>query len=121
MQIGKVVLFFVMVWFLGVLLGWTYDGAAMWGIGHSQTLEASMETLSGAAVSQQTLPLVGNVGFLTPVTGFFKTLFDALTWKFSFTEPYPIVNYMLRAFGIAGTVTMFTVLWGSISGNITWG
>jgi hypothetical protein len=121
MTTSKWILFFAFLWVIGLLASWTNDGQLFWGIGHIESPQVTMSNLTGAEAAGQNLPIVGNVAFLKPVTNFFSSLYNMITADFSFFHPYPPAYWIWACFRIVAVLTVFSIFWGAISGNITWG
>ncbi len=121
--------FFLIVWFIGMILGWTYDGfntPATWGgTGSGGLVGTTPQDLMGGLmngnVASQKLPLIGDVSFVVASAGFFLSLFKIIFWQFSFIQGFPIVAWIFAFFGVMCFWAMCSYLLSMIRGNVTWG
>ena len=123
---AKWVALFALVWLIGMWLGTTYDGYSSFDTfvgadGSTANNSATLSGLESGSETTQQLPLVGNIPFVTPTVNFITSVFKIITWQFSFVEPYPMIQAIFTAFGTMGFLTMLMIVYGMVTGNLTWG
>ncbi len=70
----------------------------------------------------QRLPILGNVPLPVPNSEYFTTMYEVVTWKWSFMEGYDMVYWVFLApFVVMGVLSMILLVYGIISGNLTLG
>jgi hypothetical protein len=121
--------FFIIVWLIGIVLGSTYDGAsstngAWGGTGsgyYSENPRDTMTNLTNANQATQQVTQTGPISYLVPLANFFSSWFRVITLQFSFLQPYPWIQWLFSAIGAMGLISTFTLIYGLIRGNITFG
>lgn len=120
--------FFIIVWIIGMILGSTYDGnstSATWGgLGtgsYSENPQDTMKNLTNANQASQQLAPTGPISYIAPLVSFFQSWFKVIMLQFDFVKPYPMFQWIFSAIGAMGLVATFTLIYGIIRGNITFG
>jgi hypothetical protein len=120
--------FFIIVWIIGMILGSTYDynnTTATWGGSgtgsYSENPQETMTNLTNANQAQQQLPLTGPISYIVPLINFFGSWFKIITLQFSFLQGYQLFQWLFGAIGVMGLVSTFTLIYGVVRGNITFG
>ncbi len=123
MTSAKWIGFFVFVWIIGTIFSVTYNGGTTLAGTSSYTENASttISNLQSGYSSSEVLPLVGKVSFISSAWGFIQSAYNAVTWRFSFLEPYPMAYWIISCFGTIGFLSLLILLYQAIRGNITWG
>jgi hypothetical protein len=104
--------------------GWAGEGTG----GYEQSPVTSLEYLLNIRNATQKLPLLGDVPLPIPNGEYFKTAFKVVTWQFSFLYDtdgnlkYGLFYWVFIApFAIMGVLSMLILVYGIITGNITFG
>ncbi|KKN79352.1 hypothetical protein LCGC14_0341340 [marine sediment metagenome] len=98
--------------------GWAGSGTG----GYSQSPVTTLEYLLNVSNAVQRLPLLGNVPLPVPNGEYFKTAFKVLTWQWSFLDGYDMFYWIFLApFCIMGVLSMILLVYGVITGNVTFG
>ncbi len=98
--------------------GWSGAG----GGGYEQAPVTSLQYLLSVSNAVQRLPLLGNVPLPVPNGEYFKTAFKVLTWQWSFMDGYEMFYWIFLApFCIMGVLSMILLVYGIITGNVTFG
>jgi hypothetical protein len=121
MTSSKWIGFFVMVFVLGLYMHITANGGSWTSPGMQENPANTLTNLMGGNVASETLPLVGNIPFLSPAIGWMQSIYNVIVWRFNFLQPYPMVAWIVSAFSIIGVVTLIVLLFNAIRGNVTWG
>ena len=129
--------FFVFVWLIGAFLGSTFDGYGMPGSayawagnatadyagGYAQSPISVLDYISNVTNSFQRVPFMGNISIPVPTNGeYWAAVFKVITWRWSFMEDYDMLYWICFApFVIVGVLSLISIIYGLIQGNIKWG
>lgn len=120
--------FFIIVWIIGIFLGSTYDGyntpttwAGSGSGGYSENPQDTMGNLQNANQVAQKVPTIGDLSFIGVAIKWFASIFNVLTWRFTFVRPYPFFQWLLTAFGVMGLASFIWLLYNLVRGVISWG
>lgn len=140
---GKMLGLFFFVWLIGIFLGSTYDyqvdtttgsaeqiaaagaQAGKWAGsgsgGYSVSPETKIEYLFDVTNSFQQLPFF-NITLPIPTNiEYWETVYQVITWRFSFMEDLGIAYWFICGpFVAMGILSFFMLVYGIITGNITW-
>jgi len=96
--------------------GWAGSG----GGGYSTSPLAKMEGLMNVTQSTQRNPVAGAISILTSST-FWGSAFEIVTWQWSFLEGYEMIYWIfLFPFAVMGLLSMLLLVYGVLTGNLTW-
>jgi len=97
--------------------GWAGTG----GGGYAVAPTTKMQYLTNISNAFQRLPLLGNIPLPVPNPKYFTTMFEVVTWQWSFMEGYDMFYWIVCApFIMMGILSMVLLVYGLITGNISW-
>ena len=110
----------------GAGLAYTMQAAPNWaGTGTGGYATAPMtkvQRLIGTWQAHQDLPLLGRLVLVVTNGDFWSTAWDMVTWQWSFMDGYEMLWLILFApFVIMGILSMILLIYGVLTGNVTWG
>ncbi len=98
--------------------GWAGSGTG----GYAKTPITKLQAMIGMWEAHQELPLLGRLVLIVTNGDFWSTAWDIVTWQWSFMEDYTMLwLIMCMPFVVMGILSMILLVYGIISGNITWG
>lgn len=98
--------------------GWAGSGTG----GYDTSPVTKLQYLIDMRNAVQRLPLFGNIPLPLPNGEYFGTAWEVLTWQWSFMEGYAMIYWIFLApFVIMGVLSMILLVYGIITGNITFG
>ena len=98
--------------------GWAGTG----GGGYATSPTTKLDYLTNISNAFQRTPVLGNIPLPIPNPKYFTTLFEVVTWQWSFMEGYDMFYWiMLAPFILMGILSMILLVYGLITGNISWG
>lgn len=98
--------------------GWAGTGSG----GYAQSPISRLQYLMNVSNAVQRISLLGAIPFPVPNGEYFSTAFKVVTWQWSFMEGYAMFYWIFCApFAIMGVLCMLALIYGLISGNVTWG
>ena len=123
---AKWISLFAIIWLIGTWLGNTYDGYSSFDTsvsiaGVTGNNSATLGALASGSEVSQKLPLVGNISFISAGIDWVSSAFEIVFWQWSFVEPYPMLQNIFTAFALMGLLTLIMIVYGMITGNLTWG
>lgn len=102
--------------------GWAGSGTG--GYGRSPTTK--IEYLMNVTNVVQRNPILGSISFVSPNPNYFKTLFEVVTWQWSFlynadgTMAYGLFYWVfILPFVVMGIFSLILLVYGILTGNLT--
>jgi len=97
--------------------GWAGTG----GGGYAVSPTTKLQYLTNISNAFQRLSLLGNIPLPVPNPKYFTTLFEVVTWQWSFFDGYDMFYWIFCApFIMMGILSMILLVYGLITGNISW-
>ncbi len=98
--------------------GWAGTGTG----GYATAPMTKMEALIAMWEAHQDLPLLGRFVMVVTNATFWSPAWDMVTWQWSFFDGYTMLWLILcMPFVVMGMLSMILLIYGILSGNVTWG
>ena len=96
--------------------GWAGTGTG----GYASSPTTKLEYLMNVSNAMQRIELLGAIPFPVPNGQYFDTVFEVITWQWSFMDGYGMFYWIFCApFIIMGVLSMILLVYGVLTGNLS--
>lgn len=118
---------FIFVWLIGAFLGSTFelhDTDAEWAGsgtgGYTTSPITKMEYLMSISNAITSTEVLGFIPMPIPNSEYFKTVYEVVTWQWSFMDGYEMFYWIFCApFVMMGVLSLLLLVYGVLTGNLT--